>query len=213
MVWLSTDGFQKGGLVMVLFWWGWFLKKPRHVENREILISIAVAAPFAVGLSRLISLMVPFRGRPLYNPQLDVRIAYDLPPRTMETWNSFPSDHAVLFFTLVTGLFLLSRWIGLISALYVVLFVCIPRIFLGVHYPVDILAGAMLGIGVGYLATLEKVRSVVSRPILRWVSGHPSSFYAFCFFYTYQVSNAFGWIRDVITLAVTIVSGAISKIA
>jgi undecaprenyl-diphosphatase len=64
---------------------------------------------------------------------------------------SFPSGHAA---TSVAGAvvlaYLLGRWglwLGLLAAA-----VAFSRVYVGVHYPLDVLAGAALGAGVGLLA-------------------------------------------------------------
>jgi len=203
--WLVADQFQKGGVVMLLFWWAWFLPSENAKTNRETLICIAIAAPFALGISRFISFVVPFRVRPLNVPELHIRLGYTVAKQTLIDWNSFPSDHAVLFLTFVAGLFFVSRRFGLIALSYVLLIICLPRIYFGIHYPTDIIAGAFLGIGVAYLACLPRVRSALGRPVLNWMADHPGPFYACLFFYTYQVANAFGWARDVIVMVKNII--------
>ena len=57
---------------------------------------------------------------------------------------SFPSEHAALVFALATTIFLHDRkvgWFYLISAIVV----GTARVLANVHYPVDILGGAMIG--------------------------------------------------------------------
>ncbi|QQE73838.1 undecaprenyl-diphosphatase [Brevibacillus composti] len=58
--------------------------------------------------------------------------------------NSFPSDHTILFFSFCFS-FLLVR--GREGWLWLALAVCvgISRIYVGVHYPVDIAVGALFG--------------------------------------------------------------------
>ena len=65
--------------------------------------------------------------------------------------NAFPADHATLSSALGFGLFLVSKETGLI-ALIMVLGICVGRVLGGVHYPIDVLAGIVLGIVAAYLA-------------------------------------------------------------
>lgn len=62
-----------------------------------------------------------------------------------EELTSFPSGHAAAFFALATAIFFLNRrlgkWFLILSFL-----VGIARIFAGIHWPFDILAGAIIGI-------------------------------------------------------------------
>ncbi len=64
---------------------------------------------------------------------------------------SFPSGHAAFFFALSTVVFLHNRgagwWFFAASAL-----IGLARIAAGVHYPSDILGGAVLGIAIGLAA-------------------------------------------------------------
>ena len=212
IVWLNGDGFQKGGIIMMLFWYAWFMRGNNSNTRRETLICTLAAAPLALVLSRFISFLAPFRIRPLHVPDLHIRLAYTLRPETLINWNSFPSDHAVLFFTLVTGLFFVSRRLALIAFSYVVLLICLPRIYLGIHYPTDIFAGIVLGVGVSYVVCLPRVRSVLGQPVLNWIDRFPALSGAFFFFYTCQISNAFGWVRDVILVAFQITANLIEKL-
>ncbi len=59
--------------------------------------------------------------------------------------SSFPSGHATFYFALATGVYLYNKKIGRI---YLVLagLVGFARVFVSVHWPLDILAGAVLGV-------------------------------------------------------------------
>lgn len=58
---------------------------------------------------------------------------------------SFPSSHAILFFTLATLMFFWidRRWGGWFLAGAAL--IGLARVFVGVHYPIDIIAGAAIG--------------------------------------------------------------------
>lgn len=58
---------------------------------------------------------------------------------------SFPSGHALFYFAVATSVYLYNKKLGIIF--YVASFlICISRVFVGIHWPSDILAGALIGI-------------------------------------------------------------------
>lgn len=72
---------------------------------------------------------------------------------------SFPSGHTLHCFIAATVLMCYDRRLG-IPALGMALLVSFSRLYLYVHFPSDILAGALLGTGIGLLAVFaaEKIR-------------------------------------------------------
>jgi undecaprenyl-diphosphatase len=54
-----------------------------------------------------------------------------------------------------------------------VLFICVPRAYLGFHYPTDLLVGAALGIGITYVMTRDAIRVRYAIPALRWIERYP----------------------------------------
>ncbi|HTF46640.1 MAG TPA: phosphatase PAP2 family protein [Pseudonocardia sp.] len=76
--------------------------------------------------------------------------------------SSLPSDHAVVAGAVVVGLLLVSHrllaWVGVVAALLI----AFSRLYLGVHWPHDTLAGLVLGVAVS-LAGWLVVRVVLTR--------------------------------------------------
>jgi undecaprenyl-diphosphatase len=58
---------------------------------------------------------------------------------------SFPSGHATFFFALSTLIYLYNKKIGILFLIASFL-ISISRVFCGIHWPLDILAGALVGI-------------------------------------------------------------------
>ncbi len=62
---------------------------------------------------------------------------------------SFPSGHAAFFFALSAVIFLYDRKIGYLF-FSISFFMVLARVASGVHWPLDILAGAVLGVLIGW---------------------------------------------------------------
>lgn len=63
---------------------------------------------------------------------------------------SFPSGHAAFYFAISTVVFSYNKEVGVLFYLLSFL-ICVARIFVGLHWPSDILAGAAVGIFSGWL--------------------------------------------------------------
>ncbi len=66
---------------------------------------------------------------------------------------SLPANIAAIGFAFAMGTWLVNRRVGLFL-LIPTLLLCFARVFVGVHYPLDIIAGAAIGIVVSFVALL-----------------------------------------------------------
>ena len=64
---------------------------------------------------------------------------------------SFPSGHTLVSFEAATALWFYHRKWG-VAALVLASLIASSRLYLFVHYPTDVLAGALLGVGIGLAA-------------------------------------------------------------
>jgi membrane-associated phospholipid phosphatase len=198
VIYVEGTTFFRGGLLVALLWWAWF-KEQEDDQNRvarQGIVASVLAAGFSIVLARVITLALPFRVRPIGDPTN----GFHFPPATInwEAWSAFPSDHAILFATLTTGLFLVSvplGWLALLDTLFVV---CLPRIYLGIHYPTDTLAGLAIGASVSLLANRPAFRNRVGDAALGWMKRHPGSFYAAFFLFSFELAGMFSVVHDIL---------------
>ncbi len=188
---LVDDNFLKGGIIMAVFWGLWFREDKPVNEKREFLVFAFVSSSVALVLGRLLALCVSFRVRPVQNPLYNFPFPPTSPGDIPRSWNSVPSDHAILFFCLAVSLWMVSRRIGVLAICHAVFVICVPRIYMGYHYPSDIAFGALLGIGVALTGKFTGFRKWVTRPAFLWLERHPASFYAFAFLWTFEVTELF----------------------
>jgi len=188
---ITDNSLLTGGFMMSLFWWAWFRSNDEEEKDRRLILSTIFFSSAALFLARALALLLPFRERPLRNPMLHFRPPIGEDPQTLLGWSAFPSDHAVLFFALATSVFLLSRKVGILALSYSFIVVCLPRIYMGHHYPTDILAGALLGSSVAYLSRIRRLSNLVSSLPMRWFERSPASFYPCLFLVTYLFGTMF----------------------
>jgi undecaprenyl-diphosphatase len=98
------------------------------------------------------------RPRPFLNPAIAARVVQQPPPITP----SFPSGHSAAS---IAGALALSRaWPGARAALLALAaLIALSRVYVGVHYPSDIVAGALLGLACAWLVLGGRHRSTWSR--------------------------------------------------
>ena len=194
---ISDNVLLKGGFILALFCYAWFKEDSLKIvqRNREhILITILASSVGIVG-ARLLVLSLPFRLRPLHNPE--IALEFPLKRDFLEGWSSFPSDHAILFFTLATGLFFVSRILGTIAIAHAIFVISLPRIYLGLHYPTDILAGALIGIGVSLWVNRRKISSTMTKLPMRFLDKNPSLFYSCFFIVDFEIAEMFNSVRNI----------------
>ncbi|MFE0107204.1 phosphatase PAP2 family protein [Streptomyces sp. NPDC059009] len=150
-------------LVLVVVWCWWGARKRGTLDDAASSVAAVVWAPLAAALAVVVN--IPIRGfverpRPFRDHQgLEVLV-------DGKTDYSFVSDHATLAMAIGAGLFVANRKLGLLGiALAVAEGFC--RVFMGVHYPTDVVGGFALGTAVALL--LSPLAQAVLTPVLRAV--------------------------------------------
>lgn len=85
-----------------------------------------------------------------FYPKLRPFEFYGFEPLVSASGNAFPSGHATALFSIAMVIFLFNRrWGGWFLVLATIS--SMARVFVGVHWPFDILGGAILGVGAAFL--------------------------------------------------------------
>jgi undecaprenyl-diphosphatase len=112
-------------------------------------------------------------------------------PQSLIHWSSFPSDHAVLFFALAVGIFHVSRRWGWVALAHATVLIAVPRVYLGIHWFTDILAGTALGIVLGLVGMRAPIVRQVQRVLDALFARYPALCYAALFVLTYLIATLF----------------------
>lgn len=119
-------------LGMIVYWF------TRRNSNRIMVISALIAFILAEAVGKVAgqfhSNQQPFAELPDVNKLIEKSVD-----------NSFPSDHTILFFSVCMSFWIFRKKSGF---LWLILAFCVAlsRIWVGVHYPADVAAGAIIGI-------------------------------------------------------------------
>ncbi|WP_328676827.1 phosphatase PAP2 family protein [Streptomyces sp. NBC_00322] len=164
-VW-STYGLALFALLMVAGWW-----RARRAGTPEVVTALAVPliTLLAFGGDALLKLAVR-EDRPcqiLKVPTLEACPAHG-------DW-SFPSNHSALAAAAAVALLFVSRRLGILALVAAVLMTA-SRVWVGVHYPHDVLAGFLVGASVAFVsawgvrrnqrALAERLKSGPLRPLV-----------------------------------------------
>lgn len=201
MVFLSTDPFITGGIATSFFWWAWFsgTGTATNTKDREYVLSGLATSLAALFAARCLATFLPFRARPYLNPELHFRAPHGTAEYYFDLihWSSFPSDHAVLYFALATCIFLISWKVGILAYCHAFFIVCLPLVYLGEHYPTDVLAGALIGIGFSALTRIVALRQFLSREPLRFYDYSRPGFYLCFYLCTFLIATNFDSVRKI----------------
>lgn len=195
---VERNSLFKGVFAMMLFWGLWFAATRDSVQVRTRLLATLIVAVLAVFVGRTLAVVLPYQPRPLHDPDLGFRLHTGLTQETLDGWSSMPSDHAVLYFALATGIFLAHRAVGAVALLHATFVICLPRIYFGLHYTLDVVVGAAIGIAMSLLLVPMLGRQFQRMDVPAYATSHGGLFYPLVFFATWQIAVMFGPVRDLL---------------
>ncbi|WP_165845518.1 phosphatase PAP2 family protein [Streptacidiphilus pinicola] len=138
LAFLGEYGVPLGSVLLLLAAWA----RARREKSAPVAVAGVLWAGLAAGLALLLNVPVramverprPFVAHP---GQLDLLMSH-------QANGSFASDHATFTMALAVGLMLVNRRLGLVG-IALAFFEGFLRVFMGVHYPTDVLGGYALG--------------------------------------------------------------------
>lgn len=203
---LTGSDIAKGMIPVSFLWYLWFNR--RYEKDRAMLLSTVLVSFVAIITGRLSALLLPFRLRPLHDGGVSTNLAVGFSDAILDGWSSFPSDHAVLYFFLAVALFMVNRLIGLILIAHAVVIIALPRIYVGIHYPSDITAGALIGALIALLLVKPVANHVIPKiRFLEWEQTSPQTFYVAVFFVSFQMASMFNSLRAALSFMKSAVTG------
>ena len=154
MIWLTEFGrevFWPIAIALLFIFGGWTGKKTAVV----VAISMLVLIPLGVLTKDIVA-----RARPVI-PKSDFLIAPDKE-------YAFPSGHALIVSAGAAGALFLFRntrkqlVVSIVLAIEAAL-VCVSRVYVGGHYPLDVVGGILLGVGVSliFVGIEKRIESVI----------------------------------------------------
>jgi membrane-associated phospholipid phosphatase len=167
------------------------------VRKRVRLVIGCAAAALAAGCGRGLQILLPNSARPKFDPDLAWSPPYG-GSEAMRDWSSFPSDHATLLFGVTCAILLVDRRLGLLMLAAAVL-ANFARVYTGLHYPTDIVGGALLGCAFVCAAVALADRVAISDRFVAWTGAHRGWLAAGGFFLAVQAATLFEEPREIAT--------------
>jgi undecaprenyl-diphosphatase len=136
----------------------WFVGRPG--SNRKW--KLACACGF---LSAAIGYVIAFVIHHLYDRPRPYEAHTIAHPWSSSTDASFPSDHTTVSFAIAFAVLAFDSVVGVLF-LVIATIIGVGRLFIGAHYPGDVL----MGVAIGAVAAIVAVRWL--RPLAAWVAGY-----------------------------------------
>jgi undecaprenyl-diphosphatase len=188
---VASSHLLKGGVLLALLWWCWTRRTGQPLGSDLYAVRTLAGALIAIAVGRLMQNELPMRLRPAHDPAIGMVIPSYVKIETLDGWSSFPSDHAVLFFALATAVWWSSRRLGLLACLWTLVVICLPRVYLGLHFATDILAGAVVGVLVMVAVLRVPLPAFLPAWMDRLQSARPGLVYSATFLVTLQMATLF----------------------
>lgn len=177
IIYVANDYLVKLTPMILVICGFWFMKPKDGVSHKPAIVNGLLACFITMAAARGLSRVLPFRVRPLHNPELGLQIPATMAREILDGWSSLPSDHAALSFAIATVICMLHRRWGLWALFHAAVVLCLPRAYLSLHYPSDLLAGALVGVATVCIMMRMAKNNPVTRYLVQAEVSHPALFY------------------------------------
>jgi undecaprenyl-diphosphatase len=126
---------------LILALWFWQTNRSERALNQRIAVATTAAVFFSLGIAGVLGSLVS-EARPFVSDSSSRLLISHSPD------NSFPSEHAAFAFAVAGVLVWWRPWLGRVCLVLAAL-VAFSRIYVGVHWPADVLASAAIGLVTG----------------------------------------------------------------
>jgi membrane-associated phospholipid phosphatase len=188
----------ESAIVVSWVWCCWF--SGIEADLRARMVSGALAAVFAALISHFVQWMLPTSPKPIFDAALQLHLPgilgdiESLRTNSFPDAHTFPSDRATMFAGLAIAILLVQPKIGLL-ALGCTVAAEISRIYLGLHYPTDIVGSFSLAAALVWLAQMPW-GPALGPWFVSWERSSAATFYMCAFYLSYQVTNRFQDLRE-----------------
>lgn len=91
----------------------------------------------------------------------------------------------------IRGILFVSRPLGWLAVSWVAMVISFPALYEGVHWPTDVIAGAVLGVSFAHVAKIPQMREAIQRHTTRWLRQQRGLFFTALFLWSYEIVNLF----------------------
>lgn len=160
----SDYGLGVFAVLMLLLWW-----RARPADSARM------AAALCVPLTVLAAFLLNDGVKALFDEQRPCQTLHTVTVEScpaLGDW-SFPSNHSAIAAAAAVAILLADRRLGLLYAVPVALLMAASRVWIGVHYPHDVLVGLLVGAAVAWPLTVLSRRAAPTVTRLRGTRLRP----------------------------------------
>ena len=182
---LTKEAFSNLPMI-ALIWFVWYRIGD---DQRARVVAGVLVSILAIVLCYVLQVTFPHHLRPLHDPALQFLPPPAIDPGVFSPGMSFPSEHAAMLFALATTIYTVLPPLGLFCLVLASVLSAI-RVYLGFHFPTDVVTGGMIGVVAVGLSRSGWVLAT-SRRTVTWARSHLPLFCAISFYLCASIGRMF----------------------